>query len=129
MSGFHNDEVGLSLGGKSFILAWTQGSKRIVQNKSGKTLKDVVLEWQENPENADLVILFLWAAMSRHHKDLAIEDVQELIDDLSEFQFQQVAQKLAKSIHASRGPQEASDTPPPQKAGKNGPSKRRSSNT
>jgi hypothetical protein len=129
MSGFHSDEVGLSLGGKSFILAWTQGSKRIVQTKSGKQLKQVVDEWQKEPDNADLVILFLFAAMSRHHKDVAIEEIQALIDDLSEFQFVAVGEKLAECIHASRGPGADIPQSPPQKAGKNGPSKRRSSNT
>jgi hypothetical protein len=129
MSGFHSDEVGLSLGGKSFILAWTQGSKRIVQTKSGKPLKQIAAEWEKEPDNADILIIFLYAAMSRHHKDLLIEDVQAMIDDLSEFQFAQVAAKLAESIYASRGPGADLPQAPPPKAGKNGPLKGRSSNT
>jgi hypothetical protein len=129
MSGFHSDEVSISLGGKTFILAWTMGAQRLVQTHTGKTLKAIFEEYNSDPNNADLAVCFLWACMRRHHKEMTFEQVQEMTDDLSLAQFAELANKVGECMTASAGPQEEAGNASPQKAGKSGASKGPTSNT
>ena len=78
-------EVDLDIAGTTYTLALGMGALRQIQaavRASGgrRTFKDVV-EGASSGDVEDIVVL-LWGALRRHHDDVTVDQVDELIDAL-----------------------------------------------
>jgi hypothetical protein len=128
MAGFGSDEKTISLGGNTYLLAWTMGSRRRLLTHTGKGVSELAAELDKEDADPDIINAFLWSCLLRHNRDIAYDEVVDMTDDLTPIDFQAVTARVIECMSAAAGEQSANPIPP-QKAGKNGPSKRRSSST
>jgi hypothetical protein len=123
-------EVPVTIGGRRFTLAYTIGARRRVEAHYGKRLSAVFDDLGGDPDEIEFQIAMFWGCLKRHHSDLALADVNDLVDDLAQAERLRLFAAVTKAIELDTEQSDAlaSELAPkdPPKAGANGASKKRS---
>jgi hypothetical protein len=76
------NEVRCEIGGRHYTLAFTIGARRRVEAYYGRRLRDIARDFEGDPDDIDLLVTFFWGCLSRSHREIALEDVWALLEDL-----------------------------------------------
>lgn len=113
----HRGDVELPVGGKLYTLRYGHASIYALERKTGKSIMQIMREMDNADEmRIGNVIELLWAGLQKHHPEITMDDVCDLLDQV-EGGSMSVVGIIGDAFQKAFNAPGTKGTNPPQKAG------------